>query len=136
MNKSIEAFLRGYMFFKVNNKFFLFYNSALKERKRIQGFVNFVGYNIFLRGWRGFYIRIMSTERKAMTVTHYKGGDQMKKLFAILILYMMLLGCSGGSGGSDGNGHNDNGSGSDSAPLSTDKSFVWNQSNWDEAVWQ
>lgn len=58
----------------------------------------------------------------------------MKKLFAILILYMMLFGCSGGSGGSNGNGHNDDGSGSDPAPP--DKPFVWNQSNWDEADWQ
>ena len=57
----------------------------------------------------------------------------MKKLFAILILCLMLLGCSGGSGGS---GHNDDDSRSEPAPLSTNKPFVWNQSNWDKADWQ
>lgn len=62
MNKTVEAFLRGYIFFKVNDKVFFRYNSALAERKRIEGNVKFIGFNIFylllFNPWRCFFLRI------------------------------------------------------------------------------
>lgn len=62
MNKTIEAFLRGYIFFKVNDKVFFRYNSALAEIKSIDGNVNFIGFNILylllLHPWRCFFLRV------------------------------------------------------------------------------
>lgn len=59
MNKTIEALLRGYVLFNVNDKRFLRYNSALAERKSIPGNVEFTGLHIF-KGWRAFFIRIIT----------------------------------------------------------------------------
>jgi hypothetical protein len=56
MNKSLEATLRGYLFFSVNGKIYMLYNSALQARQAIDGDVYFKGYHIF-KGWRGFYQR-------------------------------------------------------------------------------
>ena len=58
INKSIEAFVRGYLFFKVNGKFFYFYNNALEERKRINGNVFFIGFHIFKK-YRCFFQRVV-----------------------------------------------------------------------------
>ncbi len=74
MNKTLEAALRGYVIFKVNDEFFFRYNSALKRRKEFsEQRVNvcFKGFNPFRfirdffphekdrpnypKGWRGFY---------------------------------------------------------------------------------
>lgn len=56
MNKTLEALLRGYVRFDVNGKRFWLYNTALAERKSIDGNVRFSGFNIF-KGWRIFYLR-------------------------------------------------------------------------------
>jgi hypothetical protein len=58
MNKNIEAIARGYLFFKVNNKFFIFYNSALSYKKSIElsSSVEFLGFHVY-KHWRAFYIR-------------------------------------------------------------------------------
>lgn len=86
MNKTVEALLRGYIFFRVsggmvrfietdrgtiilphftsNTKYFFRYNSALAEQKSITGNVSFDGWNIFhylfsrYGAWRGFYYRV------------------------------------------------------------------------------
>jgi len=57
MNKSLEAFFRGYIFFKVNSKLFFLYNTALKKRKEINGNISFIGWHIIKR-WRCFYLRV------------------------------------------------------------------------------
>jgi hypothetical protein len=57
LNKTLEAALRGYIYFRVNDKIFFLYNSALKERKSIsesKHVVTFDGYHIF-KGWKSFY---------------------------------------------------------------------------------
>ena len=74
MNKSIKAFLMGYLFFKVNNKYFLTYNKALNYRKIINGDINFQGWNplhLFNKsyfghtfGWVGFYYKIINLLNK------------------------------------------------------------------------
>lgn len=56
MNKTLEAFLRGYIVFRVNGKRFLRYNSALAHRKSIEGDVKFDGFHI-IKGWVIFYVR-------------------------------------------------------------------------------
>ena len=56
MNKTLEALLRGYIFFDVNGARFYKYNSALARRKETTGDVYFKGWHIF-KGWRGFYER-------------------------------------------------------------------------------
>jgi len=56
MNKTIIAFLKGYIFFKVNSKSFLLYNNALAERKSITKNVTFIGFHV-LRGWETFFYR-------------------------------------------------------------------------------
>ena len=60
MNKTIEALFRGYLFFKVNNKFFILYNSALAYRKSIDvsSPVEFLGFHIY-KQWRTFYLRLV-----------------------------------------------------------------------------
>ncbi len=57
MNKSLEAFLRGYILFDVNGKRFWKYNDALRERKATAGDVQFVGLHIF-KGWICFFLRV------------------------------------------------------------------------------
>ena len=56
MNKTIEAALRGYLFYDVNGRKFLRYNRALAHRKSISGDVEFLGFHLF-KGWIGFFIR-------------------------------------------------------------------------------
>ena len=56
MNKTIGAVLRGYLFYDVNGRKFLRYNSALSHRKSIDGDVEFIGFHIF-KGWTGFFVR-------------------------------------------------------------------------------
>ena len=58
MNKTLEALLRGYLFFKVNERFFLTYKSAKAERVATTGAVEFIGWHIF-KGWRCFYKRVV-----------------------------------------------------------------------------
>lgn len=57
MNKTLEAMIRGYLFFEVNGKRFWLYNSALAERKSWKGSVYFRGFHA-IKGWRTFYYRI------------------------------------------------------------------------------
>ena len=59
MNKTLEALLRGYLFFDVNGKKFLTYNAAKAERVATTGDVEFKGWHIF-KGWRCFYLRFTS----------------------------------------------------------------------------
>jgi hypothetical protein len=59
MNKTLEAILRGYLFFQVNDKYFLTYTPAREHRKtlsdsKIKRDINFKGYHIF-KGWVTFY---------------------------------------------------------------------------------
>lgn len=78
MKKSLKAISRGYIFFKVNNKKFYFYDSAQnfcnKQKKKKQN-LTFEGFNFFWflkdlffpshhlkvfgfkKGWRGFFSR-------------------------------------------------------------------------------
>ena len=57
-NKTLEATLRGYLFFRVNNKKFLFYQDAKDYRVSIEkGPISFEGYHI-VKGWTGFYYRL------------------------------------------------------------------------------
>lgn len=56
-NKSIEAALRGYFYFKVNNHRFYTYNSALNYKNNlVDTDIIFEGFNI-IKGWRIFYMR-------------------------------------------------------------------------------
>jgi hypothetical protein len=57
MNKTLEAFLRGYLFFDVNGKKFFTYNAAREERVRTVGDVEFKGWHIF-KGWRCFFLSV------------------------------------------------------------------------------
>jgi len=61
MNKTIKALLMGYVLFDVNGQRFLRYNSALLKRKEIDGNVDFIGFNVFLMGWRCFFKRVGCT---------------------------------------------------------------------------
>jgi hypothetical protein len=57
MNKTLEAMLRGYIFFRVNDKYFTTYTPAQRYRTTIEtGELSFEGYHI-VKGWRGFYYR-------------------------------------------------------------------------------
>jgi len=58
MNKTLEAMLRGYLFFRVNGKYFMTYTPAREYRKSIEtGDLSFEGYHIVKR-WQGFFYRI------------------------------------------------------------------------------
>lgn len=59
MNKSLEAFLRGYIVFDVNGRKFWLYNSAKRARLAVpeDKYVNFSGLSIFRFRWLGFYER-------------------------------------------------------------------------------
>ena len=57
MNKTLEAMVRGYLFFRVNDKYFMTYTPAQQYRTTITGPVSFEGYHI-VKGWRGFFYRI------------------------------------------------------------------------------
>ena len=56
MNKSIEAFLRGYLLFRVNGEWFFTYNRARNRRLEVAGDVSFEGFHFF-KGWRVFFCR-------------------------------------------------------------------------------
>lgn len=80
-NKTLEAALRGYLFFRVNNKKFLFYQDAKDYRVSIEeGPISFEGYHA-VKGWRGFYYRLTndSTARTEMhripdiSISQYNG---------------------------------------------------------------
>lgn len=62
MNKTIEAWLRGYVFFRVNGRGFYRYNSAnayaeilQTEDDSIRVSVSFTGFHVF-KGWRTFLL--------------------------------------------------------------------------------
>ena len=58
MNKTLEAMLRGYLFFRVNDKYFMTYTPARKYRTTIEtGDLSFEGYHIVKR-WQGFFYRL------------------------------------------------------------------------------
>jgi len=55
MLKTLEAMLRGYLFFRVNDKYFATYTPAQRYRTTItEGLVVFDGYHI-VKGWQGFF---------------------------------------------------------------------------------
>ena len=56
MNKSLEAFIRGYVLFEVNGERFYNYNDARARRVSIEGDVYFKGYHV-VKGWRYYFIR-------------------------------------------------------------------------------
>ena len=57
MNKTLEVMLRGYLFFRVNDKYFATYTPAQRYRTTIEtGELSFEGYHIS-KGWQGFYYR-------------------------------------------------------------------------------
>jgi hypothetical protein len=57
MNKTLEAMLRGYLFFRVNDKYFMTYTPAQRYRTTIEtGDLSFEGYHIWKR-WQGFFYR-------------------------------------------------------------------------------
>jgi hypothetical protein len=59
MKKTIEAWLRGYVLFRVNEKWFLTYGRALAYRKAVPDDhdVSFAGWHLF-KGWRFFFVRV------------------------------------------------------------------------------
>lgn len=57
MNKSLKAFLLGYIRFDVNGHRFWRYNDALNFKNDSAGDVSFTGFSVF-RGWVGFYHRL------------------------------------------------------------------------------
>lgn len=58
--KTCEAFLRGYVLFRVNGVYYWTYASARTARLAIsQGSLAFEGWHLF-KGWVGFYYRIVS----------------------------------------------------------------------------
>ena len=64
MMKTLEAMLRGYLFFRVNDKYFATYTSARKYRKTIEtGDLSFEGYHIVKR-WQGFFYRLENPKIK------------------------------------------------------------------------
>lgn len=62
INKTLEALLRGYVLFRVNERYFLLYNSARSARLAITGDVAFDGLHIF-KGWRCFFARFETNLR-------------------------------------------------------------------------
>jgi hypothetical protein len=64
MLKTLEAILRGYLFFRVNDKYFATYTPAQQYRKTItKGLIKFEGYHIW-KGWTGFFYRIINPDMK------------------------------------------------------------------------
>jgi hypothetical protein len=58
MLKTLEAMLRGYLFFRVNDKYFMAYTPAQRYRTTIEtGDISFEGYHIVKR-WQGFFYRL------------------------------------------------------------------------------
>ncbi len=64
MNKTLEAMLRGYLFFRVNDKYFMTYTPAQRYRTTIEtGDISFEGYHIVKR-WQGFFYRLENSKVK------------------------------------------------------------------------
>lgn len=59
MNKSLEAFLRGYVIFKVNDKRFYLYNTAVEYLESLpkDTAAEFAGLHV-IKGYRCFYLRL------------------------------------------------------------------------------
>jgi hypothetical protein len=57
MMKSLEAILRGYLFYRVNGNHYWLYTNAREKRISIEGNVAFEGYHVW-KGWTGFYYRL------------------------------------------------------------------------------
>jgi hypothetical protein len=62
-NRSLKALLLGYVLFKINDRYFLTYNSAHKSKVTVQTMshtsVKFSGWNIFLLSWRCFFLAVV-----------------------------------------------------------------------------
>jgi hypothetical protein len=56
VGKTIEAWARGYVLFRVNDRRFLTYGRALAYKNATVGNVAFDGWHV-LKGWRCFFIR-------------------------------------------------------------------------------
>ena len=57
-NKNLQALLLGYVLFKMDGFYFFRYSTARKLRVKYSELglpIVFEGWNIFLRGWLGFY---------------------------------------------------------------------------------
>lgn len=80
MNKSLEAFLRGYIYFKVNDKKFLLYNSALQYRKTVKDEVIFIGFHI-IKAWQCFYIRYFKQEDLAFSNNQCPTNKRLRATF-------------------------------------------------------
>ena len=64
MYKTLEALIRGYVLFRVNDKHFLTYTSAQRYRTTItKGDLAFEGYHVWKR-WQGFFYRIDNPDMK------------------------------------------------------------------------
>jgi hypothetical protein len=64
MNKTLEAIVRGYLFFRVNDRYFLTYTPAQRYRTTItKGLIAFEGYHIW-KGWTGFFYRIVNPDMR------------------------------------------------------------------------
>jgi hypothetical protein len=59
--KTLEALVRGYLFFRVNGEYFLLYHRAKRKRMSLTGNISFEGYHL-LKGWTGFYYSIGERE--------------------------------------------------------------------------
>ena len=68
MLKTLEAMLRGYLFFRVNDKYFATYTPAQRYRTTIEtGELFFEGYHIVKR-WQGFYYRMNNPRVKRSNI--------------------------------------------------------------------
>ena len=58
INKTLEALIRGYVLFRVNDKYFLSYTNAQRYRTTItKGNLVFEGYHVWKK-WQGFFYRM------------------------------------------------------------------------------
>lgn len=57
LNRSLEAFLRGYFVFDVSGITFYLYNSAIAERDRMVNDIEFTGWHL-VKGWQCFFLRV------------------------------------------------------------------------------
>ena len=64
MLKTLEAMLRGYLFIRVNDKYFMTYTPAQRYRTTIEtGDLSFEGYHIVKR-WQGLFYRLENPKVK------------------------------------------------------------------------
>jgi hypothetical protein len=61
--KTLSALLRGYLYFKVQDKYFFRYNVAkcYKDSLSQEESVSFKGWHVW-KGWTGFFYRIVSKD--------------------------------------------------------------------------